>query len=55
MSYAAFRGTNFSPSLFRGGQGKRWNGRLWFGHAEAQDYSCGKLNLISDFLQESVS
>jgi hypothetical protein len=32
----------------------RWNERLRFGHAEAQDCSSGKPNLISDFLQENV-
>jgi hypothetical protein len=31
---------------------KRWNASLRPLHAEAQDCSWGKLNLISDFLQE---
>jgi hypothetical protein len=53
MGYAAQSGETFSraSSLALSGTGTEACGR---GHAEAQDYSRGKLNQISDFLQQIV-
>jgi hypothetical protein len=53
MGYAAYSGKNFSPSfsLALRGAGTGACGR---GHAEGQDCSWGKLNLVSIFWQEIV-
>jgi hypothetical protein len=50
MSYAAFNWNNFSRALLRGAR-SAGTGACGRGHAEAQDCSWGKLNLVSDFLQ----
>src|SRR5271154_6885330 len=46
-------GKLFSPPFFTGVR-SAGTGACGRGHAEAQDYSSGKLNLISDFLQGIV-
>jgi hypothetical protein len=53
MGYTAFSAENFSRALLRGAR-PAGTGACGRGHAEAQDCSWGKLNLISDFLQEIV-
>jgi hypothetical protein len=52
-SYAGFSQEEFSHA-FSPEAANRRNERLRFGHAEPQDCSCSKFNLISDLLQENI-